>query len=101
MPSACRVHSHVNASPRHTISDIRMTDLLIRGLDSNTVATLKRRAQRHHTSLQGEVKAILERTAQTSPDDPVEVARKIRENLAKKGIVLSDSADLIREDRDR
>ena len=78
-----------------------MADLLIRGLDSNTVATLKRRAERHHTSLQGEVKAILERTAQTSTNDPVEVARKISESLAKKGIVFSDSTDLIREDRDR
>ena len=66
-----------------------MTDLLVRGLDPITVAALKRRAERHHTSLQREVKAILERI------------RKIRENLAKKGIAFSDGAELIREDRDR
>ena len=78
-----------------------MADLLVRGLDPSTLQTLKRRAERHHTSLQREVKVILERIAQTSTDDPVEVARRIRENLAKKGIAFSDSAELIREDRDR
>src|SRR6267378_3270228 len=76
-----------------------MADLLVRGLDPSALKTLKRGAERHHTCLQREVKVILERIAQTSTDGPVEVARRIRENLATKGIAFPDSAELIREDR--
>lgn len=43
-----------------------MAQILIRSLNENTIHTLKQMAQLHHRSLQGEVKALLESSAQKS-----------------------------------
>lgn len=43
-----------------------MSQILIRSLDEKTIHTLKRMAQLHHRSLQGEVKALLVSSAQKS-----------------------------------
>lgn len=44
-----------------------MKSLHIRGVPEHTVDRLKRRAARHHRSLQGELLALLEEAAKQSP----------------------------------
>lgn len=77
-----------------------MAQVLVRQLDKKVVIRLKRRAKEHGRSLQSEVKTILEEAV---PD--YEAAWKrieaFRRRLEKSGRKFSDSADLIREDRDR
>jgi plasmid stability protein len=77
-----------------------MAQVLVRQLDNKVVDRLKRRAKEHGRSLQSEVKTILEEAV---PD--YEAAWKriegFRKRLGKSGRTFTDSADLIREDRDR
>lgn len=77
-----------------------MAQVLVRQLDNNVVVRLKKRAKEHGRSLQSEVKTILEEAV---PD--YEAAWKriegFRKRLGKSGRIFSDSADLIRKDRDR
>ena len=76
-----------------------MGQILVRGLNDDVIERLKNRAKQDGRSLQSEVKLILEQAARTD----VETARKLADNIRKrfKGRKLKDSADLIREDRDR
>ena len=61
---------------------------------------LKERAKLNRRSLQSEAKAILEAAApRCTRDGALEVFRKWQERF--RGNPLSDSAELIREDRDR
>jgi plasmid stability protein len=76
-----------------------MMQLLIRDLQAETVQRLKTRAKRHGRSLQGEVKAILEAAAGYSMAEAHAVSVAWAARLA--GREFSDSADLIREDRER
>lgn len=77
-----------------------MAQVLVRKLNEKVVDRLKKRAREHGRSLQSEVKTILEEAV---PD--YEGAWKrielIRTKLKRSGRKFSDSADLIREDRDR
>lgn len=77
-----------------------MAQVLVRQLNEKVVDRLKKRAREHGRSLQSEVKTILEEAV---PD--YEGAWKrielIRTKLKRLGRKFSDSADLIREDRDR
>jgi plasmid stability protein len=77
-----------------------MAQVLVRHLDSKVVNRLKKRAKEHGRSLQSEVKTILEEAV---PD--YEAAWKriegFRTRLRKSGRKFSDSAALVREDRDR
>ena len=77
-----------------------MAQVLVRQLDDKVVDRLKKRAKEHGRSLQSEVKTILEEVV---PD--YEAAWKridgFRKRLKKSGRKFSDSAALIREDRDR
>jgi antitoxin FitA len=76
-----------------------MAQILVRDLDERVVKRLKARAERHGRSLQGEVKAILEREAtRKSAGDRLKIIAEARALL--KGRTFSDSAELIREDRD-
>lgn len=75
-----------------------MAQVLVRDLDPKTVAALKRRAARKGRSLQAELKEILETAARIELYDPDKELRHIREMF--KGRMFSDSAELIREDRD-
>lgn len=76
-----------------------MAQILVRGLDGEVVERLKRRAKEAGRSLQAEVRLILEDAAKLD----MATARKKAEEFQKRfgGRVLSDSAELIREDRDR
>ena len=77
-----------------------MAQMLVRDLDPEVVERLKARARVHGRSLQKEVKAILEEAAETlSLREAEEVAESWQKRLA--GREYSDSAELVREDRER
>ncbi|HHT9111524.1 MAG TPA: FitA-like ribbon-helix-helix domain-containing protein [Candidatus Brocadiaceae bacterium] len=76
-----------------------MSQLLIRNLEEETIELLKKQAKLHNRSLQGEVKQILEENIKMSIKDARIKAKKIRASFRKK--IFSDSADLIRGDRNR
>ena len=79
-----------------------MAQILVRGLDDALVARLKERAKLNHRSLQGEVKAILEEAApMATKAEALAIVDRMAALLGKKGKTFSDSAELIREDRDR
>ena len=77
-----------------------MAQVLVRQLDSKVVVRLKKRAKEHGRSLQSEVKTILEEAV---PDYEAAWRRieGFRKRLGTSGRAFSNSADLIREDRDR
>jgi plasmid stability protein len=76
-----------------------MAQILVRDLDPSLLDRLKGQARQHGRSLQGEVKAILEASARLSPGEAREVAERWRQRLA--GRMRSDSAQMVREDRER
>jgi antitoxin FitA len=76
-----------------------MTQMLVRDLDPEILERLKERARSNGRSLQKEVRAILEGAAQTYT---MAEARALSESWHQRFAErkFSDSADLIREDRD-
>ena len=68
-----------------------MSSIFVRNLDTKIVNRLKTIAKQHGRSLQGEIKAILTEAAA--------ISRQWHEKLS--GRDLTDSATLIREDRNR
>jgi antitoxin FitA len=78
-----------------------MAQVLVRNLTDNVVARLKKRAKTQGRSLQAEVKTILEEAARDVSGDFWKEADRIRAQLKRSGRSFSDSAVLIREERDR
>ena len=77
-----------------------MAQLLVRDLDPAVVARLKDKARQNQRSLQGEVKAILEAAAaQATHAEALALIDKWQRRWGDR--VFSDSADLLREDRDQ
>jgi plasmid stability protein len=76
-----------------------MPHILIRDLDPSTIARLKLSAKQPGRSLQREVKAILEDTVPFTISEFRAVSEKWHKRL--KGRKFTDSAKLIREDRER
>ncbi|HCE66842.1 MAG: hypothetical protein A2X82_10480 [Geobacteraceae bacterium GWC2_55_20] len=76
-----------------------MPQLLIRNLAEETIQSLKDRAKQHNRSLQGEVKLILEEYAARPEESPSAVADRWQGYFA--GRTFGESAELVREDRDR
>ena len=76
-----------------------MPNILIRDVSQKTVNQLKARAKQHNRSLQGEVKHLVEETVKTTGKAALLRARRIRASFGRK--VFSDSAVLLREDRNR
>jgi len=76
-----------------------MPDVLIRDLDAQTIKRLKARAKRHGRSFQSEAKLALQRAAGATPEDVAAVLEKWQKHF--NGRHFSDSASLIREDRER
>ncbi len=76
-----------------------MGSIVVRGLDQKTIERLKERARLNGRSLQQEVKTLLERAAETLT---MREARRVSERWRQRlgGRSFSDSARLIREDRD-
>ncbi len=77
-----------------------MAQVLVRQLDNKVVERLKKRAREHGRSLQSEVKTILEDAV---PDYEAAWKRikRFQKRLKQSGRKFSNSAVLIREDRDR
>jgi plasmid stability protein len=79
-----------------------MPDVLIRDVPGPVLEALKQRAAENRRSLQQELLWILEGEVQRpSRQAAIRAADAIRERLARSGKVFSDSAELVREDRDR
>ena len=76
-----------------------MSSILVRDLDAQIVNRLKAIAKRHGRSLQGEIKAILTQTVSFMAKEALIVSDQWHKHLGKKK--LTDSATLIREDRNR
>ena len=76
-----------------------MGSILVRGLDRKTIERLRERARLNGRTLQQEVKTLLERGAETLT---MREARRVSEGWRCRigGRSFSDSAQLIREDRD-
>ncbi len=74
-----------------------MSDVLVRGLSSQTVKSLKARARRNGRSLQSEAKLILQDAAGAA--EISSLLSKWKTRFA--GRKFSDSAAMIREDRER
>lgn len=78
-----------------------MPALHIRDLDDAVIDALKARAARHHRSLQGELKTILEQAAQEAERDGGKRRRKLRLRTVSVGGPRSFSRDEIYEDDGR
>ncbi len=77
-----------------------MAQVLVRDLNAAVVERLKERARHHGRSLQKEAKAILEAAAAAmTMDEAREVADAWHRRFTDRQ--FSDSAELIREDRER
>lgn len=77
-----------------------MPNVLVRDVETTVLEKLKSRAAKSGRSLQSEVQIILiNAVKRAEPLSELETARKIRESLKVKN--QSDSAELLREDRER
>ncbi len=76
-----------------------MPDVLVRDVDEKVLEKLKNKAARNGRSLQREVQIILNEAISFEPLTDAQVARKIKDSL--RGRPHSDSAELLREDRNR
>ena len=76
-----------------------MSNILVRDLDAKVVGRLKVVAKRHGRPLQGEVKAILTESVPYLHSEAAAISAKWHKSFGGKR--SSDSAELIREDRDR
>jgi len=76
-----------------------MPDVLVRNVDEKVIEKLKNKAARNGRSLQREVQIILSEAIRPESLSDAEVAKKIKDSL--RGRQHSDSAELLREDRNR
>jgi len=76
-----------------------MGQVLVRNLDDRVIAALRRKAELHGHSLEQELRLALTAAARLAPEERVALARRIR-GMTPASIQQTDSADLIREDRD-
>jgi len=76
-----------------------MPDILIRGLDAQTLKRLKARARRHGRSLQREARLTLEQAAGAGAGEVAAMLDAWKGRFA--GRRFSSSVKLIREDRSR
>ena len=77
-----------------------MAQVLVRQLNDKVVDRLKKRAKEHGRSLQSEVKTILE-DAVPDYERAWKRINSLRLRLKQSSRKFTNSADLIREDRDR
>jgi len=74
-----------------------MPDFLIRGLDEDTMARLKTRAEQHGRSLQAEIHHTLKSSLRLSKAESIAMLARVRAELPTG---TRDSTADIREDRD-
>ncbi len=87
-----------------------MSDLLVRNVPEDVLDRLRRRAAENGRSLQQEILEILEQEVltisreemvRTNREEMLREMEQFREEVRKTGRPQSDSADLIRKDRER
>jgi antitoxin FitA len=78
-----------------------MATLLIPDVEESILARLRDRAVTNGRSAEAEAKAILECQLQAAPTAAWERVNQFRGQLAASGRTFSDSAELVREDRER
>jgi len=76
-----------------------MAQVLIRDVPPEVVERLKVRAQRNRRSLEAELRVIVEKAVEESIEDMLAEVDRVRALFA--GRTFGDSAELIREDRER
>lgn len=77
-----------------------MPDVLVRNVDAAVLDRVKLRAKRRNRSLQSEMKIMMTEFAERpEPLSELELIRKFRNANTK--VNKTDSADLLREDRER
>ncbi len=76
-----------------------MAQVIVRNLDDQVVATLKRKAELHGCSLEQELRDILSKAARLTKEERVALSKRFRA-MTPPGVPQTDSAELIREDRD-
>jgi plasmid stability protein len=75
-----------------------MAQVIVRNLDEQVVSSLKFKAKLHGRSLEEELREILKRAAELTPEEKLALVDRIA--AKQKRPLEDDSADLIREDRD-
>jgi plasmid stability protein len=78
-----------------------MAELVLNDADDLVLHDLRERATHHRRTLAEEAKAILAEALRGHPPDVWALVDAIYQRLAASGRSCSDSADLLREDRDR
>ena len=78
-----------------------MANLTIRNLDDEVVERLKKKAKDNGRSLEAELRELLKQAAKRkSPEELLAIADRIAA-MTPAGVKQTDSAELLREDRDR
>ena len=75
-----------------------MGQLLVRSLNDDLIRALKQRAARSGRSVEAEHRVILEHALRTDVEDFATTAARLRASTPKQS---SDSADIVRQDRER
>ncbi|HME24065.1 MAG TPA: plasmid stabilization protein [Acetobacteraceae bacterium] len=76
-----------------------MAQVLVRNLDEQVVTALRRKAELHGHSLEQELRLALTAAARLTPEERLALARRVR-SLTPANVKQTDSAELIRQDRD-
>lgn len=76
-----------------------MPDVLVRNIDVEVLEKMKLRAKLNGRSLQAELKMLIGSSVSSNGTSDIETARNIKAKL--RGRQFSDSADILREDRER
>jgi plasmid stability protein len=76
-----------------------MAQILVRNIEPDVVAKLKRRAKQHGRSLQNEARQILTQSAGFHPENARKLAKQWHKKLS--GRRFPDTTKLVRQDRDR
>jgi plasmid stability protein len=75
-----------------------MAQVIVRNLDEQVVSSLEFKAELHGHSLEQELREILKRAAELTPEEKLALVDRIRAKQKRR--LEDDSTDLIREDRD-
>lgn len=78
-----------------------MAHLVLHDVDPKVIEELLRRADPRGRTIEDEAKAVLEEALGLSSARSLQAARRIRAELAGPGGLFADSAEVLREERDR
>jgi len=78
-----------------------MSQLTLRDIDESLMSRLKQRAAAHGQTIEAEAKTILAQMLGHAEDDVWARVDAIHARMTASGRTFSDSAELLREDRDR